>query len=80
VTAECLFQSLKCGLQALGICGLSRATCKEVIGVGTDGASTNIAARGLKGSSRIRVGLGFLDVVLSTSPQLMLLVVVSMIR
>ena len=49
MTAEGLFQSVKRGLQALGICDLSGATCKKLVGVGTDGASTNIAARGLKG-------------------------------
>ena len=49
VTAEGLFQSLRCGLLALGICDLSGTMCKKLVGIGTDGASSNIAARGLKG-------------------------------
>ena len=49
VTAEGLFQSLKRGLRTLGIHDLSGATSKKLVGIGTDGASTNIAARGLKG-------------------------------
>ena len=44
MTAEGLFQSVKRGLQALGICDLSGATCKKLVGVGTDGTLTNIAA------------------------------------
>lgn len=46
---EGLLQSLKHGLQSLGIHDLSGAACKKLVGIGTDGASTNIAARGLKG-------------------------------
>ena len=49
VRAEGLLQSLKHGLQSLGIHDLSEAACKKLVGIGTDGASTNIAARGLKG-------------------------------
>ena len=48
VRAEGLLQSLKHGLQSLGIHDLSGAAYKKLVGIGTDGASTNIAARGLK--------------------------------
>ena len=34
-----------------------------VVGVGTDGASANIAARGLKGLVELKTEMGLLDVV-----------------
>ena len=49
VTAEGLFKVLESGLQELGISEISAELCKKLVGVGTDGASANIAAAGLKG-------------------------------
>ena len=49
VTAEGLFEVLKGGLRRLGIPAVSADECKKLVGVGTDGASSNIAAHGLKG-------------------------------
>ena len=48
VTAEGLFKVLESGLQGLGISEISAELCKNLVGVGTDGASANIAAAGLK--------------------------------
>ena len=42
--AEGLLQSLKHGLQSLDVHDLSGAACKKLVGIRTDGASTNIAA------------------------------------
>ena len=41
-----LYQVLKDSLQALGI---HEASCAKLVGIGTDGASSNIARAGLKG-------------------------------
>ena len=47
-TANGLFQVLEGGLQSLGIKQVSAEECKKLVGVGTDGAASNIAASGLK--------------------------------
>ena len=69
-TANGLFQVLEGGLQSLGIKQVSAEECKKLVGVGTDGAASNIAASGLKGLVERclgwvfwMIGLGFLDVV-----------------
>ena len=69
-TANGLFQVLEGGLQSLGIKQVSAEECKKLVGVGTDGAASNIAASGLKGLVERclgwvfwMLGLGFLDVV-----------------
>lgn len=49
VSGEGLFNVLESGLQSLGIDRITAETCKKLVGVGTDGASANIAASGLKG-------------------------------
>ena len=48
VTAEGLLKVLESGLQVLGINEISAENCKKLVGIGTDGASANIAALGLK--------------------------------
>lgn len=48
-TGEGLFASLESALQCLGIPSMDAEVCRKLVGVGTDGASANIAARGLKG-------------------------------
>jgi len=48
-TGEGLFTSLKSVLQCLGIPSIDAEVCRKLVGVGTDGASANIAAWGLKG-------------------------------
>ena len=67
VTAEGLFHVLEGGLQSLGIQEISAEECKKLVGVGTDGASSNIAAHGLKGLVEGRLDCFFLDVVHGTS-------------
>ena len=47
--AEGLFQVLRDSLESLGINVDSREQCAKLVGVGTDGASANVAAAGLKG-------------------------------
>ncbi len=49
VTAEGLFEVLESALQTLGIPAITGESCAKLVGIGTDGASTNMAARGLKG-------------------------------
>ena len=49
VTAQGLFAVLESGLQGVGIQEVSGEQCKKLIGIGTDGASANIAACRLKG-------------------------------
>ena len=44
-----LFQCLQSTLQTIGINALNVENCKMLVGIGTDGASVNIAAAGLKG-------------------------------
>jgi len=49
VTAQGLFEVLEGGLWGIGIEEVSAEQCKKLVSVGTDGASANIAASGLKG-------------------------------
>ena len=49
VTTKGLFEVLKSALQDLGIPEVSAKHCKKLVSIGTDGASANIAANGLKG-------------------------------
>ena len=46
-TGEGLFASLEIALQSLGIPSVDAKVCTKLVGVGTDGASAIIAARGL---------------------------------
>ena len=43
------FESLKHGLQQLGIPSVTQETFSRLVGIATDGASSNIAANGLRG-------------------------------
>ena len=47
--AKGLFQCLQSALQTIGINALNVENCKMLVGIGTNGASVNIAAAGLKG-------------------------------
>ena len=47
-TGEGLFASLESVLQCLRIPSIDAEVCRKLVGVGTDGASANIVARGLK--------------------------------
>ena len=47
--AEGLFESLQQGLQLLGISCVTQEMCSGLVGIATDGASSNIAANGLRG-------------------------------
>ena len=49
VDAQGLFDCLQSSLSKLGIQAIDHEECKMLIGVGTDGASANVAANGLKG-------------------------------
>ena len=49
VTAKGLLQSLKHGLQCLGIQSVDKEACSRLVGIATDGAAVNIARNGLKG-------------------------------
>ena len=49
VTGEGLFQCMQGALGRLGITPINSETCKFLVGIGTDGASANIAAAGMKG-------------------------------
>lgn len=49
VTGTGLFQSLEASLQALRISAINAEESKKLVGIGTDGASSNVAAGGLKG-------------------------------
>ena len=49
VSGEGLFKVLESGLQGLGINDISAEKCNKLVGIGTDGASANIAGSGLKG-------------------------------
>ena len=49
VTGKGLFKVLESGLQSIGIRKISTEQSKKLVGVGTDGAIANIAAKGLKG-------------------------------
>lgn len=48
VSDEGLFNVLEMGLQSLGIDRITADKCKMVVGIGTEGASANTAASGLK--------------------------------
>jgi len=47
--ANGMFECLQSALQEFGIATLKAEKCKMLVGIGTDGASVNIAAAGLKG-------------------------------
>ena len=47
---------LEGGLQSLGINEVSAEKCQKLVGVGTDGAASNIATSGLKGLVEGRLG------------------------
>ena len=49
VTAEGLFESLKYGLQSLGIQSITQEACHTLVGITTDGAALNTAGNALKG-------------------------------
>ena len=49
VTASGLFESLQTSLQRIGISAINAEENKKLVGIGTDGASANIAYSGLKG-------------------------------
>ena len=49
VSAEGLFDVLGGALQSLSISSITREECSKLVGLGTDGASANIARAGLKG-------------------------------
>ena len=49
VTAKGLLEVLEHALQMLGIPAITFESCNKLVGLGTDGASANVAARGLKG-------------------------------
>ena len=59
VTANGLFEVLERGLISLGISEVSAEACKKLVGVGTDGAASNIAAAGLKGQVEGRLSWVF---------------------
>lgn len=47
VTGEGLFDCMRSALARIGISGINPEECKNLVGIGTDGASANIAAAGL---------------------------------
>ena len=49
VTGQGLFDCMRSALGRLGITGINPDACKHLVGIGTDGASANIAAAGMKG-------------------------------
>ena len=49
VTAAGLFQCLQSALKRIAIAEIGEESCKRFVGVGTDRASANIAASGLRG-------------------------------
>ena len=49
ITGAGLFECLKSSLQRVGISAINAEECKQLIGIGTDGASANVASAGLKG-------------------------------
>ena len=44
-----LFDCLKSALEKLGISEIDDENCKKLVGIGSDGASANVAKTGLKG-------------------------------
>ena len=49
VTGEGLFKVVEEALQSLGIPSVDEGACAKLVGIGTDGAASNIANAGLKG-------------------------------
>lgn len=49
VTSEGLIACLQTALGRLGISAINSEACRFLVGIGTDGASANIAAAGMKG-------------------------------
>ena len=49
VTGKGLFDCMQGALGRLGIAAINPEACKFLVGIGTDGASANIAAAGMKG-------------------------------
>lgn len=49
ITAQGMFDILQESLQSLGIEAMDSEKCTRLVGIGTDGASANIAGGGLKG-------------------------------
>ena len=47
--AKGMFECLQSAVQQIGISALNVENCKMLVGIGTDGASVNIATAGLKG-------------------------------
>ena len=47
--AEGLFESLEQGLHLLGVSCVTQEMCSGLVGIATDGASSNVAANGLRG-------------------------------
>ena len=48
-SGEGLYEKLEQALGSLGVKEINEGSCSKLIGMGTDGASANIAGRGLKG-------------------------------
>ena len=66
VTGKGLFDCMQGALGRLGIAAINPEACKFLVGIGTDGASANIAAAGMKGLVEKELPWGFLDVVLGS--------------
>ena len=66
VDAQGLFDCLQSSLRRLGIQAIDSEQCKLLIGIGTDGASANIAAAGLKGLAGKIYTLVVLELVLGS--------------
>ena len=49
LTEAGLFECLQTSLQRIGISAIDAENCKQLVGIGTDGASANVASGGLKG-------------------------------
>ena len=47
--ADGLFESLEQGLHTLGISCVTQEVCSGLVGIATNGASSNVAANGLRG-------------------------------
>ena len=63
VTGSGLFDCMKRALARMGIVAINAKACRYLVGMGTDGASANVAAAGLKGLVKEQVPWAFLDVV-----------------
>lgn len=75
VTADGLLEVLEGDLARLGVAGVGN--CKKLVGIGTDGASANIAAAGLKGLVEAKIewvfGCGVLLTALNWPSKMLLL-------